>query len=159
MNIPMLRLPTLAALCSLLLASCAETPLDQAVYDNFMLYSVAPEEWDDKLDETRADRLQERLTFLRQVLIKIEAEHRTYALRCNPLQDLHSSSCQSAEDLQRVITSLQEIEASQRSGSHLRGSLTERLSFGLSEARADERARLAKRVRKHFFPEPTESTE
>lgn len=154
MNIPMLRLPILAAL--FFLASCAETPLNQAVYDNFMLYSVAPEEWDESLDETRADRLQERLTLLRQVLLKIEEEHYTYAIRCQPLEDVNSSSCQSAEDLQRVLTSLQEIEGCQRNGTHIKGTFTERFSFGLSEARAEERARLAKRVKRHFFPETTE---
>lgn len=150
----MSRLPLLAALFFLLLSSCAKPTLEQAVFDDFQLFFLSPEKWDVELNEVREDRLQEKITYLRQVEIKVREEHMLYAKRCNPITETNSSNCQSAEDLNKVLIAMSEVELGLREGTLLKDSLSERLNYGLSEARIENRTRLAQRVKKHFLPPP-----
>jgi len=152
MKVPMSRITLLVVLSCLSLCSCAKPTLEQAVYDDFKLFFLSPEEWDLQLDEVREDRLQEKITHLRQVEIKVREEHDLYARRCDPLLGIGSSNCQSAEDLNKVLVAMSEVEIGLREGTGLKDTLSQRLNFGLSEARIENRTRLTQRVKKHFLP-------
>lgn len=148
------RLPLLAVALAALLTSCTPAPIEQAVYDQFKLNFLEPEKWDEELDDLREDRVEEKLAFIRQVLVKIDDERMVYAKRCNPLAPAADPNCQTVDDLTRALNALAEVETGLLTGTTLKGGIGERLNYGLDDRRREERARIAKRVRKHFLPEP-----
>ncbi len=153
MKAPMLRLPIPAVVLAALLVSCSPKPIEEAVYDDFMLNYLSPVEWDKELDEMREDRRQERLSYLEEVRGRIDEERMLYARRCNPLTEADSTNCQSADDLNSVILILEEIRVGLLKGHKLKDGLGARLNYGLSENRIEERKQIAQRVKKHFLPE------
>ena len=151
----MLRLSILiAVLLATTLTSCTRVPIDQAVYNDFKLNFLSPEEWDEELADIREDRREERIAQLRQVLIRVEKERDIYAERCSPFSGAESSYCESLEQLTQVLMALGEVESGLRTGQQIKGTLTQRLNYNLNEERLEERRRLVKRVERHFIPPP-----
>jgi hypothetical protein len=155
MKVLMSRTSILSAMIgALLLVSCAPAPIDQAVYDDFMTNFLYPEEWDEELEDRREDRVEEKLAYLRQVMVRVDDERMVYARRCNAL-DPRDSACQSVDDLLKVLTAINEVEMGLRDGQTVKGTLGQYMSYDMDDARRKARKEIAERVKKHFFlPKP-----
>lgn len=149
----MLRFPISAVLLAAFLVSCSPKPIEQAVYDDFTLHYLSPEEWDKELEDIREDRVQERLAYLETVRERIDEERMIYAKRCNPFTEADSTNCQTADDLNSVLGAMEELRAGLLSGETLKGGLGQRLNYGLDASRLEVRSQIAQRVKKHFLPE------
>ena len=151
MKIPMSRLTITALLLGLFCTGCAKPPIDESVYTEFEMHFVTPEEWDEELPDLRDDRCEEKIAYLRQVVVRVEEQRAAYAERCQALTDGQSAACQSLDDMIRVLTALSEMEAGLRNGQTLKGSLAQYLNYGLNDAQREDRAALTKRVRDLFI--------
>lgn len=149
----MSRMPLIALLVALCCTSCSKPPIDEAVYADFQLNFLSPEEWDEELEDLREDRCEQKLAHLRQVVVKVEVQRAAYAKRCQALAEPNSSACESLNDMNEILTAIGEMENGLRTGQTIKGTLGQYMNYGLDGARLEHRTALSKRVRELFIEE------